>query len=802
MRRGFRCTSPTDTEEQREERDRNCEARLAERDADPFYQLLTACDSNDLKTIQSLIDGGVDLSRKDTFEATPLMRCLQTGRESCRPEVCTLLIRNGAPIDVRDVIGPRNTPLHYAVAKDLIDVAALLIERGAPLNVRNGHLDVPFGLVNNEVTAEAMLRTVFECGKHANEAALLLKRFPQVAVSPGGLASLEVARARRDATWIRLLSPEEAETFKEAERNAISQAAQVFVLSTRFRPPSSHPYADPLAVSDYVKRRVEDLLGPHAKCFDPNRDNVALEGGDELTANGVWLKTWRTMLTHAQQTNGRMIRLDFSPAGLSPMQEAETDMAQDKGVPVTVVEYSFEGDLGAAEKAAIDMQLSRQALEASSDSTRYAQKVSEVGHPSDGGRPTPPAVSEPVIEFCSIEQMAVLQDERPREQRQVKASSMELIAAAKACDHVRVTELLQIMDLYAKGPWPRDIRPVDSALVEAASIAGGLETVSTLLAAGADVNAAEPANAYTALMQSACAGHSDVVHALLAAKANVNAANANGQTALSLAAQDGHLEVVRTLRLAGADTAATDFFGRTAAEVALTSHHPKIFAFLDPPSSVARRQELIDMELRDAAKAGDRNRVSVLLKAGADVNASDAGGHTALVRAAEGQHTAIARALIEALAEVNTMPRDGYTALMHAAIRGDARTVRLLRDSDADVSLMGGHDRDTTAAQLALNNHHPEVNALIDREGAHTKGTALRLEFAKAKLVHVLSTRYARDESQREVSSVCEPRAAAATLKRVLEADDLVLEPRHGFVDEQRTTFPGIVKVLGEPTSS
>jgi len=83
------------------------------------------------------------------------------------------------------------------------------------------------------------------------------------------------------------------------------------------------------------------------------------------------------------------------------------------------------------------------------------------------------------------------------------------------------------------------------------------------------------------------------------------------------------------------------------------------------------------MELRDAAKAGDRNRVSVLLKAGADVNASDAGGHTALVRAAEGQHTAIARALIEALAEVNTMPRDGYTALMHAAIRGDARTVRL-----------------------------------------------------------------------------------------------------------------------------
>ena len=67
--------------------------------------------------------------------------------------------------------------------------------------------------------------------------------------------------------------------------------------------------------------------------------------------------------------------------------------------------------------------------------------------------------------------------------------------------------------------------------------------------------------------------------------------------------------------------------------------------------------------------------------------------------------------------------------------------------------------------------------ALIDPAGARAKGVALRNEFATAKMVHVLSTRFARDKQLwkdlgTEAEDTCEPRSAAAIIKEVLEADD------------------------------
>ena len=62
-------------------------------------------------------------------------------------------------------------------------------------------------------------------------------------------------------------------------------------------------------------------------------------GGDAAKANGIWLKTWRQALVRAQQTGGCVLCLELLGAGPSPMQEAEMDMARDKGVPVVVVTF-------------------------------------------------------------------------------------------------------------------------------------------------------------------------------------------------------------------------------------------------------------------------------------------------------------------------------------------------------------------------------------------------------------------------------------------------------------------------------
>ncbi|MEZ4417673.1 MAG: ankyrin repeat domain-containing protein [Gemmatimonadota bacterium] len=88
----------------------------------------------------------------------------------------------------------------------------------------------------------------------------------------------------------------------------------------------------------------------------------------------------------------------------------------------------------------------------------------------------------------------------------------------------------------------------------------------------------------------------------------------------------------------------------------------------------------------DAAMRGEREAVRALLSRGADVNAAQGDGMTALHWAAERGDAELARLLLEAGAEVGTATRNGaYTPLHLAARVGDAATVRALLDAGADV---------------------------------------------------------------------------------------------------------------------
>ena len=129
-----------------------------------------------------------------------------------------------------------------------------------------------------------------------------------------------------------------------------TDARVVVVLSTRYDAPLesedgtalAYDGLRPLAVSDLVKAHVERMGQQRYKCFNPNRDNAAIQGGDSAKANGIWLKTWREALVRAQQTRGCVLLLDLEEAGLSAMQEAETDMAADKEVPVVTLRFNAQ----------------------------------------------------------------------------------------------------------------------------------------------------------------------------------------------------------------------------------------------------------------------------------------------------------------------------------------------------------------------------------------------------------------------------------------------------------------------------
>jgi len=85
--------------------------------------------------------------------------------------------------------------------------------------------------------------------------------------------------------------------------------------------------------------------------------------------------------------------------------------------------------------------------------------------------------------------------------------------------------------------------------------------------------------------------------------------------------------------------------------------------------------------LMQAAAQGDVGAVQRLLSAGADVNALDQTGQTALIIACRSLTASpdVVRALLAGNANVNLRSRTGYTALTWAAARNSAEVVRLLR---------------------------------------------------------------------------------------------------------------------------
>lgn len=91
----------------------------------------------------------------------------------------------------------------------------------------------------------------------------------------------------------------------------------------------------------------------------------------------------------------------------------------------------------------------------------------------------------------------------------------------------------------------------------------------------------------------------------------------------------------------------------------------------------------VNSDLMDAARQGDTATVQSLLSQGANVNATDAHGGTALMVAAVNGHTATVQALIDAGADVNRAHNFGKTALMLATEKGHTAVVDLLVQAGA-----------------------------------------------------------------------------------------------------------------------
>jgi ankyrin repeat protein len=233
--------------------------------------------------------------------------------------------------------------------------------------------------------------------------------------------------------------------------------------------------------------------------------------------------------------------------------------------------------------------------------------------------------------------------------------------------------------------------------------AGNDQEVGRLLAAGADVNEADPLGT-TPLMWAARYGDAALVERLIEAGANLEAENVFGVTPMSEAALIGSAPVIRELLAAGVDADSPNPEGETALML------------------VVRTGQLAAAEL--------------LLEAGADVDAKERwAGQTALMWAgaqlqpemvklllAHGADANARSAVREWTRKVSSEPRPkelaqgGLTPLMFAARTGCIECAELLLSAGADINLTDPYG--VTPLVVATLNLQNDFAAFLVEKGA------------------------------------------------------------------------------------
>lgn len=659
----------------------------------------------DLRLLRELIARGVDVNAPHRG-MTPLLAATRDSWHG-RPEAVMTLLANGADSRATDADG--NTPLHHAARSSDPGVAALLRDAAAEIDALNNEGWSPLAIAC-QVGNWRLARFLLERGARSEPAEgipVLLAAAATEDDDPAGVQLLLKSKARADAR-------------DRLRRSALHEAAlagHVAIIDALLAAGANLEARDALGRTPLLEAAAGGRAAviEHLLAHTPDLAAVDAEGRNALLLAAM-ADNVPPMLVRRLLDLGLPINLD------DPLGRRAVDSAAEAGrwAIVSMLDPSYTLPAAVSdglEAAGEDARNGGAAL--LPDRPPLVLLRESLGFGNLEGM-------EPMARLCQPDELGSLLHD-PGLALDPRAVAWLLQHGATpdmrdACDDTPMFALLArgvdavpaLQAMLDQGVSPAGsggLARLLAACVQHDQASRGLEQLALeLLERGADPFAPSPAGD-PPLALAVRLGWLRLQQALLGLGVDREARDSHGMTALHLATALGREAALKLLVRNGASPEARAADGQTPLGVALASGRRDLADWLDWRVWSLPRRTLRASDLPAAATAGDVDAVRRLIDLGFAVDAVDAQGCTALLRAAGGGHLAVVHLLLARQADPQHASASGATPLSAAVSMRQMDIVSALLDAGAHLEhrLPGG----VTVLMLACALGLPDIAARL-----------------------------------------------------------------------------------------